>query len=217
MKKKLRIIEFVGMPGSGKSFFQRKILKKFRWENIHTNDYKKLSKTKKIIYIFLFILNNKYFALKTIFFLIFKVKKKIRNRHFYYFYNEIALRESYENFRDKTDIINDEGFLYRSAIYFDRKFSNFELENYLKKIPRIDLIIYLYSKKKTNFKRTLKRTNGYKYTSYDYENYHKKEKLLKKMVLLYKKKRMAKFISIHNTKVHTKKNIEIISKALKYY
>ncbi len=205
------------MPGSGKSFFQKKILNKFNKKNIHKNDYKKLSKTKKIINIFLFILNNKYFVLKTIFFLIFKVNKQKRNRHFYYFYNEIALRESFENFREKTDVINDEGFLYRSAIYFDRKYKSFELENYLKKIPRIDLIIYLYSKKKSNFKRTLKRVNGYKYTGYDYENYHKKEKLLKKMVLLYKKKRMAKFILIHNTKDHTKKNIDRISKALKYY
>jgi len=205
----------MGMPGSGKSFFQKKIINQFKNKNIQKNNYKILNKINKLFYFFLFFLSNQYFFIKTLFIIIFKLKKVEKSRNFYYFHNEIALRSFFQNCNYKTNIFNDEGFLYRSAAYFDRKYKTRELENYLDKLPKIDLIIYLYSKKEINIKRTLKRTNGYKYKKYDFKNYNKKEELLKKIISIYKKKNVVKFISIRNEKNKTKKNIRLLSKKIK--
>ena len=83
MRKKINI-EFIGMPGSGKTFFQKLIsnnkdLKKF---NIIKNNFKILNKKQKLLFILLFILKYPVFFYKTIYLLyISKEPASLKRRH----------------------------------------------------------------------------------------------------------------------------------------
>ena len=168
MRKKINI-EFIGMPGSGKTFFQKLIaknkdLKKFI---IIKNNFKILNKIQKLLYILLFIIQYPVFFYKTIHLLYIKKKSAslktggsfyatASRRLFYFFYNEIALR-SYYNFCSKSCLfINSEGFLYRTCFYFKNNSNNKKLVDYLKRIPKIDIIIFINSSKKKIFKELIK-------------------------------------------------------------
>lgn len=212
MRKKINI-EFIGMPGSGKTFFQKLIgknkdLKNF---NIIKNNFKILNKTQKLLYILLFILQYPIFFSKTLYLLyISKELTSLKRRYFYFFYNEIALR-SYYNFCDKSCLfINSEGFLYRTHFYFKKNLNNKKLINYLKIIPKIDIVVFINSPKKKNIERVNKRKNEYKYTEVDLKDYYKNNKLLNKIVNSYKNKN-TKLIFFDNKNKDTKKNLRNIN------
>ena len=212
MRKKINI-EFIGMPGSGKTFYQKLIskskdLKKF---NIIKNNFKVLNKTQKLLYILLFITEYPVFFSKTMYLLyICKETSSLKRRHFYFFYNEIALR-SYYNFCNKNSLfVNSEGFLYRTHFYFKKNLNNKKLANYLKNIPKIDIVVFINSSKKQNIERVNKRKNEYKYSEADLNDYDKNFKLLNKIINLYKSK-STKLIIFENRKKNTKKNLRNIN------
>ena len=78
------------MPGSGKSYIQKILLKKLKKKYLLKNNFNLLNKLSKLYFILVFILNYPYFFIKTIHLIFFKIKNITnRNKHFYYFYNEI--------------------------------------------------------------------------------------------------------------------------------
>ena len=212
MRKKINI-EFIGMPGSGKTFFQKLIsknkdLKKF---NIIKNNFKILNKKQKLLFILLFILKYPVFFYKTIYLLyISKEPDSLKRRHFYFFYNEMALRAYYNFFNKSCVFVNSEGFLYRTHFYFKKNLTNKKLVNYLKRIPNIDIIIFINSSKKQNIQRVDKRKNEYKYSEVDLNDYDKNYKLLNKIVNSYKNKN-TKLIVFDNKNKDTKKNLQNIN------
>ena len=204
------------MPGSGKSFFQKKIIDQFKKKNFLKNQFKTLNKFEKLFFILIFFIKYPIFFIKTLYLINNKIKKKDKkNRFFYYFYNEIALRAYFEKNNKNKIILNDEGFLHRSIEYFDYNNNSKVLKSYLDILPSVNIIIYTYSNKKTNIKRTLNRLNEYRYNNENINEYFKKEKLLKKIVNQYKKNRKVIFIRIKNENQNTKKNLKKLFKVIK--
>lgn len=204
------------MPGSGKSFYQRKIINQFKKKKILKNDFKILNKLEKLFFTLLFSIKYPLFFIKTLYLIYFKIRKKNeKNRYFYYFYNEIALRAYFEKINENKIVLNDEGFLYRSAAYFNQKYDLKNLTNYLNYLPKINIIIFLNSSKKTNIKRTLSRKNEFRYSSENINDYSRKEKLLKILAYEYKKNRKIILIVINNQNKNTKKNLKKIFKTIK--
>ena len=68
MKNKIFNVEFLGMPGSGKSYIQNIVLKKLKLKNYlnYYSDYKLLNRISKIFFFFRFLLSYPIFSLKTI-------------------------------------------------------------------------------------------------------------------------------------------------------
>ena len=66
MKKKIFTIEFLGMPGSGKSYIQKVILKNLKLKNYYNyyNDYKILNRFSKILFFLQFFIIIPYFFAK---------------------------------------------------------------------------------------------------------------------------------------------------------
>ena len=73
MKKKI-YIEFIGMPGSGKTFFQKLITKNkdLKKSIIIKNNFKLLNKIQKLSYILLFIIRYPVFFIKQFIYCILK-------------------------------------------------------------------------------------------------------------------------------------------------
>ena len=216
MNKKISI-EFLGMPGSGKTYYQKMIIKKnfFKDYKIITNDFRFLGK-KKILYILLFLIKYPIFFLKTMILLISsKEKKDLKKRYFYYFYNEIALWLFFENCKGKCVFINSEGFNYRAVFYFQKKSKRMHLNNYLKIIPKTDIKIVLNSSKKQNITRVNSRKKGYKYSKNDIKNYEKQLRILKKIKIFYKKERKSKLLIFENNKNNANKNLKNLFNYLK--
>lgn len=216
MKKKINI-EFIGMPGSGKTFFQSLICKSKDLKNFQVikNNFKILSKFQKILYIILFVIQYPLFFLKTIYlFHQIEESEASKKRHFYFFYNEIALRAYCDFFKGNCVYVNSEGFWYRSHYYFKKNFINKKFINYLKIIPKIDILVFLNSSKKMNIERVRLRKNEYKYSKEDLNNYNKNLKLLKKIVSWYKDYN-TKLIVINNKIENKKKNLNNINTLIK--
>ena len=211
MNKKI-YVEFIGMPGSGKTFFQKKLIKKLKY-NATSNNFLHLNKMQKIFYIIKFALNYKFFFFKTLFFL-FKIKKKNKlfKRYLYYFYNEIAFRSFFENNKKYKYLINSEGFYYRSSYYFNNKI-DISLKKYLKTFPYINLLVFVKSKKSTDINRTIKRKNGFTYSEEDKRGYEKKKKFLLDSIKHINNKN-TKILKINNTKNKYEK--ESISKIINF-
>lgn len=205
-------IEFLGMPGTGKTFFQKLIIKDKKFQNykIIKNDFKFLSKPKKIIHISLFILRYPFFFFETINLLYSSEEKtSLKKRYFYYFYNEIALRSYFDFYQQKCIYVNSEGFLYRTQFYFKKKFNKMKLINYLKKLPKVDVLILINSSKYQNIKRTIKRKKEYKYSKEHIKNYENDFQLLKKIGNFYNNKK-TKYLIFNNKKNNIKKNLDNI-------
>jgi hypothetical protein len=208
MKDKISI-EIIGMPGSGKSFYQNMLLKKkfFKKKKIIIKNFKILNKIKKIKYIFSFFFKYPIFFLKTLF-LVFSIKDtNLKRRYFYYFYNEIALW-SYFIFSQKKGIfINSEGFNYRSAFYFLHQSTKKKLIRYLNSIPKTDIIIFLNSSKFENINRANSRKKEFNYKDIDIKNYDKQFKLLKTIFNYYRKKKDTKLFFFKNNKKNVHRNL----------
>ena len=216
MRKKINI-EFIGMPGSGKTFFQKLICKNKNLKNfsIMENNFKVLNKKQKLLYILLFIIQYPVFFSKTLYlFYISKELASLKRRYFYFFYNEIALRSYYNFCRKSCLFINSEGFLYRTHFYFRRNLNNKKLVNYLKSIPKIDILLFINSSKKKNIERVNKRKNEYKYSKVDLKDYYKNNKLLNKIVNSYKNQN-TKLMVFDNKNKDIKKNLLKINNLIK--
>ena len=194
---KNKIVEFVGMPGSGKTFFEKKIFK-YSNKKIIKNNFNYLNKFNKIKYIVFFIFSYPNFFFKSINIILKNIFfKKEFKKYFYWFYNEIAYRSYIDNRKEKKLILlNSEGFVYRTSFYFDYIF-NEKTKNYLNCLPRIDLIIFIRSSKKTDLSRTYNRKIGFKYNKRDLKDYNKKKLFLKKIISYLQKKKI-KIIFINN-------------------
>lgn len=206
-------IEFLGMPGSGKTFYQKliarkKIFKKFK---IITNRFDILSRKKKFLLALAFIAKYPVFFFKTLFLIISNKEKKI---YFYYFRNEIALWEHFDRFNKNCIFISSEGFNYRASHYFQENFNRKRLNNYLGNIPRTDIKILIDSSKKENISRANLRKKGYKYSKDDIENYEKKLNIINKIKFFYKKKNSKIFI-FKNKKNNIKINLKNLTNYLK--
>ncbi len=209
---KSKIVEFVGMPGSGKTFFEKKIFK-YSNKKIIRNNFYYLNKFNKIKFILFFIFSYPNFFFKSIN-IIFKnilIKEEFK-KYFYYFYNEAAFRSYIDSRKEKkTILLNSEGFVYRTSYYFDYIY-NEKTENYLNCLPKIDLIIFIKSNKKTDLSRTNKRNIGFKYNKRDLRDYYKKNFFLKKIVSYLQKKKI-KIIFINNSNDNNyRKNLKKIIK-----
>ena len=108
-------------------------------------------------------------------------------------------------------MLNSEGFVYRTSFYFDYIF-NEKTKNYLNCLPRIDLIIFIRSSKKTDLSRTYNRKIGFKYNKRDLKDYNKKKLFLKKIISYLQKKKI-KIIFINNfNNYDVKKKLKKITK-----
>ena len=199
------------MPGSGKTFYQKKILKRLG-KKVFYNDYTFLSKTMKFFFIILFMIRYTSFFFSTL-----TIIRKLKtlnqiNRYLYYFYNEIALRAHFDQNR-KPYFVNSEGFFYRSSLYFQNNF-NIDVIKHLKKIPTINILVVVKSSKKINLRRVHIRKNQYKYSMKDLINYKKKKIFLEKISSFYKKN-LNKLLIIDNSDYkHTNNNIDKIIKCI---
>lgn len=211
---KNKIIEFVGMPGSGKTFYQKKIKNLFS-NKIYLNNFKRLNKFEKFKFILISILKKPNFFFKTLLYINSLSKKKERKRYFYYFYNEVAYRFFFDAIKKKRKfLVNSEGFVYRSSNYFNYKFNDI-VKQYLKSMPDLDLIFFMNCSKLECLNRTSRRQNGYKYKIEDLKSFYHKEKFLKK-TLTFCKNLGIKVVFINNTqKKNFNQNIFKIIKNLK--
>ena len=205
-------IEFIGMPGSGKSFYQNKLIKLLKNKDVISNNYRFLSKFEKSIFFLFFLLTNFKLTILNLFF--FYTKKSKSNefaKHFYYFKNEAALK-FYHQIKKKI-IINSEGFRHRSVyfIYENSKINkNFNFRKYLDLLPKIDLLIYIKSKKKNNIIRAKKRKNSFIYNSGEIKKYDEKLRILKKIVKESKKKNKIFYLDSDKPNLSTKELKKII-------
>lgn len=212
--KKSFYVEFIGMPASGKSYYQNILIKNLNKKNIITNNFYELKKIGKLFFLFLFFLKYPYYSIKifNIFFHL-NFENKETRKHFYYFINEASLR-IYQDYKKKI-VINSEGFRYR-AVYYLYSLRNKLNKNYLKKFinksPEIHLIIYVESNKKINIKRSRKRKSGYKYSNQDLVSYSEKIKIIKKICSETKKKAVVIKITKKNQKKDLQKILDIIKK-----
>ena len=115
------IIEFLGMPGSGKTFYYKKLKKILKKNKIKTNSFKDFNSNKiiKFFYLILFIVENFIYFLKIIFLKKFysdKPKESIK-RHFYFFLRELIAYQALK--KSNKVILNSEGFFYRLIFYFN--------------------------------------------------------------------------------------------------
>ena len=201
MKKKIFTIEFLGMPGSGKSYIQKLILKNLKLKNYcnYYNDYKILNRFSKILFFFRFLLSYPIFSLKTLFLIkLSKQQSNEKNKHMYYFVNEISLHSYFNSLNKNIYLINSEGFLYRASFYFNQNKFNINIKNYLRNIPKVDMVILIKNKKKDNINRANSRTNEYKYNSIDIKHYEKKNKIIDRIAEIYKSNNKCKFLKLNN-------------------
>ena len=201
MKNKIFNVEFLGMPGSGKSYIQNIILKKLKLKNYlnYYSDYKLLNRICKIFFFFRFLLSYPIFSLKTL--MLIKLSKQQaneKNKHMYYFVNEASLYSYFISLNKNIFLINSEGFLYRTSFYFNQNKSNLKLKHYLRNVPKVDMVILIKNKKKDNIYRANSRINEYKYNSHDIKNYGKKNKLIDRISKIYKSNNKCKFLKINN-------------------
>ena len=220
MKNKIYNIEFLGMPGSGKSYIQNIILKKLKIKNYlnYYYDFKILNRFSKIFFFFRFLLSYPSFSLKTL--ILIKLSKQQaneKNKHMYYFVNEASLYSYFNSLNKNIFLINSEGFLYRTSFYFDQNKSNFNLINYLRNVPEVDMVILIKNKKKDNIVRANSRINEYKYNSHDIKNYEKKNKLIDRISKIYKSNNKCKFLKLYNYqkklgKIELEKIIKLIKR-----
>ena len=92
MINKKIFIEFIGMPASGKSFYQDKIIRLIKKKTFY-NKFNKLNKLQKIFFFLVFFIKYFRFTLKNLNFFFFTgINNKEFKKHFYYFKNEAALR-----------------------------------------------------------------------------------------------------------------------------
>ena len=69
---KSKVVEFVGMPGSGKTFFEKKIFKNIN-KKIIRNNFSHLNRLNKLRYIIFFIINYPNFFFKSIIIILKKI------------------------------------------------------------------------------------------------------------------------------------------------
>lgn len=213
MEKKI-VIEFLGMPGSGKTYYQKK-LKKILRKKIITNNFTIINRYNKMVYLFKFLKDHPIFFLKSLNLLL----KNINNfrefkKHFYYFYNEAIFRSYFDSVKSDLILVNSEGFAYRSSFYFNDIY-NKKCADYLKKMPKINFLIYIESQKIIDIERTKKRFGGYKYLEKEKKEYNNKSSFLKK-ILISCKKNKTEIIKINNIKnKNFTKNIKMILKFIK--
>jgi len=215
---KIYRVEFIGMPGSGKTFYQNKVLNYIKIKNYKkvTNNFKILNRLSKIIFFILFFFKKPIFTLKTL--VLIKASKGMpneKNKHLYYFFNEASLYSYFNSLKKNLIIINSEGFLYRSCFYFHPENSSFNLQNYIKEIPKVDLIIFVKSNKSLNIKRANSRKKEYNYNFDDIKTYKEKNELIDRIVKVYKNKKNCNIINLSNSKnklnkIKIKKIIKII-------
>ena len=209
MKKKIFTIEFLGMPGSGKSYIQKLILKNLKLKNYcnYYNDYKILNRFSKILFFFRFLLSYPIFSLKTLFLIkLSKQQSNEKNKHMYYFVNEISLHSYFNSLNKNIYLINSEGFLYRASFYFNQNKFNINIKNYLRNIPKVDMVILIKNKKKDNINRANSRANEYKYNSTDIKHYEKKNKIIDGIAEIYKSNNKCKFLKLNNYQKNLGKN-----------
>ena len=199
MINKKIFIEFIGMPASGKSFYQDKIIRLIKRKTFY-NKFNKLNKLQKFFFFLVFFIKYFRFTLKNLNFFFFTgINNKEFKKHFYYFKNEAALRILHEY--KKENVINSEGFRYR-AIYFIyenlKTNKNFSSKDYINLLPKIDLLIYIKSNKRQNILRSKKRKKGFRYNLEETNIYSDKEKIIRRIINQTKKNSF--FIEFKNNK-----------------
>ena len=217
------IIEFLGMPGSGKTFFYKKLKKVLKKNKINTNSFKDFNSNKiiKFFYLIFFIVENFIYFLKIILLIKFdtdKSKESIK-RHFYFFLRELIAYQALK--KNNKVILNSEGFFYRLVFYFNNLKNKKNLNKLIKIInfqPRVKILIFINSYKKINILRANKRNNGFFYTNDSLNEYDIKNKNLKILANYLKKSKSVSLFVINNNinelnfKKFLKKIIKIIKK-----
>ena len=184
MNKKI-VVELIGMPGSGKSYYQKKIFNKYK-QQAHKNNFTKFIKLIKFFFLICFFYKHPIFLIKSLYFLYRKKKTLDKKKHFYYFFNVAAYRGYFNSFFSKKKIlINSEGFFYRSAYLFENNLTE-ALNKYFKYLPSVDVLILVIAKKNNILNRVKMRKKGFVYDKVDFKNYDKKEFFLKKIAKKHK-------------------------------
>ena len=154
----MKTIELIGMEGSGKSYYQKKVLQILKKKRINAIKFKKIEigKLSKLFFWLLFFLKYFYFSISLLKILINKELKdeRMKKIHNYWLLNEIALYIN-SSFRKKTIVIS-EGFYNRVLFYFQKLFKNkkfTKIEKIIKSMPDINLLIYVKEKKNKCIKR----------------------------------------------------------------
>ena len=80
MNKKI-VVELIGMPGSGKSYYQKKIFNKFKQE-AETNNFSKFTKLTKFFFLICFFYKHPIFLIKSLYFL-YRKKKTLDKKNIF--------------------------------------------------------------------------------------------------------------------------------------
>lgn len=175
MKARIKSIEFIGLPGSGKTYFYNQLRRilfnngietcSFRDLYLDLEEHHKVSKESIIKYLtryhfYRFIIRNKLYFLKVLKLICYlpgsSVATKLRILRF--FIREGAACSFYKKFHSDKIMISDEGFLHRVLTYgFSRALSTDTINSYLKYCPISDIIVVLtHSPKDVSTRREFK-------------------------------------------------------------
>ncbi|WP_075522621.1 hypothetical protein [Candidatus Pelagibacter communis] len=211
------IIEFIGLPGSGKSYISKKLiysLKKNKKEIIFENKLK-INKIIKIYLFLKFCLKN--LGLCLVFTIIHLSNKTLdknkKNLHFYWIVREIIAFE-YCNKFGKV-LIRSEGFHQRFLFYLinigKTKISNSEMI-LLKLIPIPDKIVMISISKNKSIFLTKKRKKGFKYDANSLNKINHTIKILKQIKKFFLENHKFKLIYLKDLK-----NEKLLIKNLRSY
>lgn len=214
----MKTIELIGMEGSGKSYYQEKVLQILKKKKINGAKFKKIEINKifKLYFYFIFFLKYFYFSISLLNTLIGKEhdNERMKRIHNYWLLNEIV---SYINssFHKKTIVVS-EGFYTRSLFYFQKKFKEkkfTKIKKIIKSIPNVNLLIYVKEKKEKCIKNCLKRKSGFLYSSLDKKLFNKKKSNIDFIVNFLKKEKLCEVLVINSK--NNRNNLKKIEKKLK--
>ena len=203
------IIEFIGFPGSGKSFLAKKLYNQFKKskKKIIFENKLKLNLYLKLYFLIKFTIKNLLYIF-TIFVISFKNKKFIDPiwliKHRKWMINEIILYEYCK--KGNRILIRSEGLHHRLLFFLigiDKKNFNFFEKMLIRSTPIPDKLIMIEISKKQSIKNTIKRNNGFKYDDYTKFNLKKQYFILHMIKKFFKKFYKSNFIYIKKIKFHS--------------
>ena len=211
------LIEFFGLPGSGKTFYSKKLLSKISiYKKVKSENYLKMCFVKKFLLVINFFFENIIFV-SLIFFLHFfnkNLDKTWKSRHLYYLKNEFL---KYQFYKSKNIVlINSEGFHHRAIFYLFGKLRKNDNEYkitklFLRYIPKPDYLVLVQADRKNSIKSTQKRKKGFKYDAKTLDEIQTNIKTINFIKKIVNKDKKINLIEL-NRKNSINKNLNILKK-----
>tara|TARA_B100001063_G_scaffold194157_1_gene185654 strand:- start:932 stop:1594 length:663 start_codon:yes stop_codon:yes gene_type:complete len=211
------LIEFLGLPGSGKTFYSKKLLSKISfYKKVKSENYLKIRFVKKVLLVINFYFEN-FIYVSLIFYFHFFNKNLDRiwkSRHLYYLKNEFL---KYQFYKSKNIVlINSEGFHHRAIFYLLGKLIDNDKGHKIAKlllsnIPKPDYLVLVQTDKKNSIKSTQKRKRGFKYDAKTLKEIQTNIKTITFIKKIVRKDKKINLIEL-NRKNSINKNLNILKK-----